>query len=144
MSIRRDIVNNYELICVFNTKENHYAEGVEVVRALLQKQELQITKEEDMGNRTLAYSIKKEERGHYHLYAFTHNGTLTKFDDLLKLQKELLRHMIIRIDEPRKYKARVRKTTPIYSSSSSYVAPPAANPVASEVTETVASPTQGE
>ncbi len=132
-------MNNYELICVFNTKENHYAEGVEAVRVLLQKQELQITKEEDMGNRTLAYPIKREERGHYHLYAFSHNGTLTKLDELLKLQKELLRHMVIRIEDPRKYKARVRKPAPSYSSASSHAAV-----ATSESAETVATPAQGE
>lgn len=137
-------MNNYELICVFNTKENHYAEGVEAVRALLQKQELQITKEEDMGNRTLAYPIKREERGHYHLYAFTHGGSLIKFDELMKLQKELLRHMIIRIEDPRKYKVRVRKPAPSYSSPTSYASPSAASPTTSEATETVTPPAQGE
>jgi small subunit ribosomal protein S6 len=103
-------VNNYELVCIFNVKENHHAEGMENVRNILINQGATISKEEDMGARNLTYEINKESRGHYHLYTFERSGEMTKLDDLLKLQQGLIRHLTVKIEKPRKQRIRVRKT----------------------------------
>jgi small subunit ribosomal protein S6 len=109
-------VNNYELVCIFNVKENHHAEGVDAVRSILSAQGATIIKEEDMGARTLAYEIQKENRGHYHLYNFEREGEMSKIEDLLKLQKGLIRHLFIKIEKPRKQRVRVRKTPALTTS----------------------------
>ncbi|NIZ47498.1 30S ribosomal protein S6 [Entomospira nematocerorum] len=108
-------MNSYELVCIFNVKENNHAEGLEAVRNILKNQGATIIKEDDMGARNLAYEINKETRGHYHLYLFEREGEMTKIDELLKLQRSLIRHLIIKVEKPRKQRIRVRKThqTPV-------------------------------
>lgn len=108
---RRNNVNNYELVCIFNVKENYHAEGLESVRNILKSQEANILKEEDLGARVLAYEINKESRGHYHLYQFERVGEMTRMDELLKLQKGLLRHITVKVEKPRKQRIRTRKPT---------------------------------
>lgn len=112
-------MNSYELVCIFNVKENYHSDGLESVRNILKNQKAHIVKEEDLGARTLAYEINKEIRGHYHLYQFEYTGEMTRMDELLKLQKGLMRHITVKIEKPRKQRVRTRK------------------PVASSVTPTV-------
>lgn len=102
-------MNNYELVCIFNVKENYHSDGLESVRNILKNQEAHIVKEEDLGARTLAYEINKESRGHYHLYQFEHMGEMSRMDELLKLQKGLMRHITVKIEKPRKQRIRTRK-----------------------------------
>lgn len=89
-------MKNYELMCVFNTKENHYADGVQSTREKLLALGCQIEKEDDIGSRSLAYLLGKEARGHYHLFTIKSAADIfTKLDDQLKLQTQLMRHLLI-------------------------------------------------
>lgn len=89
-------MKTYELMCVFNTKENHYPEGVQAVKDKLQTAGAVIEKEDDMGDRNLAYMLGKEIRGHYHLFTFQSAADIfTKLDEQLKLQSQLMRHLIV-------------------------------------------------
>ena len=98
---------DYELVCVFNVKENNYATGLEGVKKVLANLNCPITKEEDKGNRELAYLINKEDRGHYHIFYFTTaDDIFAKLDDQLKLQATLIRHLLIRVEAPSKKKPR--------------------------------------
>ncbi|NIZ19427.1 30S ribosomal protein S6 [Entomospira culicis] len=115
-------MNNYELVCIFNVKENFHTEGVDAIRTILKNQGATIVKEEDMGARNLAYEINKENRGHYHLYLFEREGEMTKIDELLKLQKGLIRHLFIKLEKPRKQRIRVRK--PLHTNQSNPVESP--------------------
>jgi small subunit ribosomal protein S6 len=102
---------SYELVVLFNIKENHYATGLEAVKKLLTGIGSQITREEDMGDRALAYLINKEDRGHYHLIIFTGGEAhFVKLNEQLKLVNGLLRSQIIKAESPRKYRPKkVRK-----------------------------------
>jgi len=100
----------YELTCVFNVKEDHYPTGLEAVKKILTGFNYQIVKDEDRGNRELAYLINDEDRGHYHLFTFSaQNDGFTKLDEQLKLQAGLLRYLIIKLEAPSKKKPRKPK-----------------------------------
>lgn len=89
-------MKTYELMCVFNVKENHYAEGLQAVKDKLQTAGVVIEKEDDLGDRSLAYMIKKETRGRYHLFTFQSPADIfSKLDEQLRLQSQLLRHLIV-------------------------------------------------
>ncbi len=60
-------MTKYELVCLFKTKEDNYAKGLEAVKALLKDAGAEFLKEEDLGDRQVAYPIKKEDRAHYYL-----------------------------------------------------------------------------
>lgn len=58
-------MEEYELTLLFSIRDDHYQTGNEAVRQILQKLDGQIAKEEDMGERPLAYPVQKQEHGHY-------------------------------------------------------------------------------
>lgn len=102
-------MNDYELVCVFSVKENFYAKGTAAVKEKLAAMGAQLEREEDMGERSLAYFIKKQGLGHYHLFVFKSDGkNLDKFEDQLKLQAGLLRCLMVRKAQPSK-RASARK-----------------------------------
>jgi len=78
-----------------------------------------IVKEENLGNKKLAYPIKQVYRGFYILVYFeTGKEILTELNKVLELDSEILRHMIVRaikkdslIRRPRKSKQEKEKAT---------------------------------
>jgi small subunit ribosomal protein S6 len=81
-------MRNYELITLFNTKNNGYTTGLEQVKEILSKRKVSITKEENMGDKELAYEVKGEQRGHYHLFNLEIDPEIIlKIDSDLKLNQ---------------------------------------------------------
>ncbi len=58
-------MEQYELTLLFSIRDSHYETGSEEVRAIVRKINGIISQEEDMGERPLAYPVRKEEHGHY-------------------------------------------------------------------------------
>lgn len=56
---------------------------------------------DDWGKRDLAYRIKKYEEGYYMLYLFTLTDTsfIEEFDEHLRLDQNVIRHMIIKRED---------------------------------------------
>lgn len=93
-------MRNYEIVAAFRVRENQYQAGLEALKGLLQKHEMVITSEKDMGDRELAYPVRKEERGHYHLINFqSKTSEILKLDADIKLMKEILKYLIVRVDK---------------------------------------------
>ena len=90
-------MRTYEFISIFTTKEDNYAVGLKAVKELLQKNGAEISSDEDMGDRLLAYPVKKEERGHYHLFVLkTAPESLIKIDEDLKLTPSVLKSLFVK------------------------------------------------
>lgn len=55
----------------------------------------------EMGQRDLAYEIKKYHKGYYYLFTIeANNSDATKeFDRLALISEDIIRHLIVRIDE---------------------------------------------
>ena len=58
-------MRNYEFTIIFRANEEKTKPGLELVTSLFEKAGVEITKQEDMGVKYLAYDIKKQEKGHY-------------------------------------------------------------------------------
>ncbi len=59
------MIQNYEFTVIFDADEDKTKSGLELVKSTFEKNGVEITKEEDLGVRTLAYIINKQEKGHY-------------------------------------------------------------------------------
>ena len=59
------MIQNYEFTVIFDADEEKMKAGYELVKSTLERCGAEITKEEDLGIRVLAYTIKKQDRGHY-------------------------------------------------------------------------------
>lgn len=93
-------MRNYELMTLFNTKNNGYVTGLEQVKEILKKWKANIVKEEDMGDRELAYEVKGEQRGHYHLFNIEFDPeNLLKIDGDLKLNQILLKFLFVKKED---------------------------------------------
>ncbi len=92
-------MRTYEFTSIFNTKEDNYSVGLKAVKELLNKNGVEISSEEDMGDRLLAYPVKKEERGHYHLFVMkAAPESLIKIDEDLKLTPGVLKTLFVKKD----------------------------------------------
>ncbi|HAF86041.1 MAG TPA: 30S ribosomal protein S6 [Sphaerochaeta sp.] len=58
-------MRNYEFTIIFDANEDKTQGGLELVTSIFEKAGVEITKQEDMGVKYLAYDIKKQEKGHY-------------------------------------------------------------------------------
>jgi len=58
-------MRNYEFTIIFDANEEKTQGGLELVTGIFEKAGVEITKQEDMGVKYLAYDIKKQEKGHY-------------------------------------------------------------------------------
>ncbi|MBR1938188.1 MAG: 30S ribosomal protein S6 [Spirochaetales bacterium] len=58
-------MRNYEFTVILDQNDDKMAEGLKFVLATFEKNGVEITKQDDMGVKTLAYLINKQEKGHY-------------------------------------------------------------------------------
>ncbi len=92
-------MRDYEVVYIFKS-----ALGTEEIEARLQKyhekvlvaEGSEITAVEHWGKRQLAYPIDRNDNGYYVVAQFsTDPGVLPEFERLLKLDDELLRHLVV-------------------------------------------------
>ncbi|HOX17974.1 MAG TPA: 30S ribosomal protein S6 [Spirochaetales bacterium] len=93
-------MRSYELITIFPAEEELFRVGKETVLAELAKHGAEIVKEEDMGERQLAYAINKRPRGHYVLFNVK-LGTdkIAPAERAFMLNPSVLKHIFVRVDE---------------------------------------------
>lgn len=58
-------MRDYEFTVIFNSSDEKTAKGMEFVSKTFQDADVEITKQEDLGIKVLAYEIKKQDKGHY-------------------------------------------------------------------------------
>lgn len=93
-------MRTYELLTIYNTKANGYATGLEQVKAILAKRKAKIVKEDDMGDKELAYEVKGEGRGHYHLFTLELDPeTIQVIDEDLKLNSIVLKFIFVKKED---------------------------------------------
>lgn len=95
-------MNKYELMFIVKTTmENEAAVSLaNSYKKVITDENGQVTNFKDMGQRKLAYAIKKQINGFYYVINFNATSeTITELDRRLGLDENILRHMIIRLDE---------------------------------------------
>ena len=95
-------MNKYEMMFIVKaTLEEEATKAVaESLESIITSMKGEISESKDLGQKKLAYPIKKEITGHYYLVNFTaDNETRDELDRKARLDQKVLRHMIIKLDE---------------------------------------------
>lgn len=72
----------------------------ENAKSILTSLKANVTEFKELGEKKLAYPIKKEINGYYYVMQVeTNKEVITEFDRKIKLDESVLRHLIIRLDE---------------------------------------------
>lgn len=93
-------MKTYEAVVIFTSDAAPFQEGREFLKKEFESAGITLTKEEDMGDRLLAYPVRKNDRGHYVLYTIQSTAEpLKTISRTLKLRPEILKHLFVRKDE---------------------------------------------
>ena len=93
-------MKTYEAVVIFASDAAPYQEGREFLKKEFEGAGIAVTKEEDMGDRLLAYPVRKNDRGHYMLYTIqSAPDPLKSLNKALKLRPEILKYLFVRKDE---------------------------------------------
>jgi small subunit ribosomal protein S6 len=96
---RKDRMKTYEAVVIFASDEAQHQAGREFLRKEFEGSGITIKKEEDMGDRLLAYPVRKNDRGHYILYVVeSAPEPLKALTKALKLRPEILKYLFVRQD----------------------------------------------
>lgn len=93
------MIRHYELLYLVtaNYTEEELVPIKEKIKKIIEKSSGQITAEDSLGKKKLAYPIKSNHQGYYLIYEFDLDGdNLKELERNLKLTNELLRHVIVK------------------------------------------------
>ena len=92
-------MRNYEFTVIFDSNEDQTAKGLELVLAEFTTAQVEITKQEDMGVKNLAYLIKKQDKGHYYFFELKADpAVINGFNNTFKLMTPLLKFLFVNKD----------------------------------------------
>ena len=94
-------MNKYEIMFILKSNEEEAIKTqVSELKSIITDMKGKIENEKEMGNRKLAYPIKKELNGYYYVMNVeANNEAIQEFDRKSRISENVLRHMIIRLDE---------------------------------------------
>jgi small subunit ribosomal protein S6 len=93
-------MRQYELTLIFPLEEEQSKAGRELVLSDLASQGVEIEKTDELGDRDLAYPIKKKARGRYVLLTLKADpAKLVALDRAFKLNANLLKFLFVNIEE---------------------------------------------
>ena len=94
-------MNKYEVMFIAKPLEETEVDPiVTFVSDLLTKKGCNIEKVDRWGKRHLAYPVKKQADGYYVLINFeAEPATIKEIDRVMKIRDEILKHLIVKIDE---------------------------------------------
>jgi small subunit ribosomal protein S6 len=93
-------MRRYELTVIFPLEEDQHKAGRDHLIADLAANGVEIEKTDEMGDRDLAYEVKKRKRGKYVLLTIKADpAKLTNMDRIFKLNANLLKYLFVRIEE---------------------------------------------
>ncbi|OQB94518.1 MAG: 30S ribosomal protein S6 [Spirochaetes bacterium ADurb.Bin110] len=93
-------MRQYELVTVLNSEEEEFKAGKQAIADLLSQYKAIDVKEEDMGDRPLAYPIKKKTRAHYVLYRMSFDPvSIASLERAIKLNPLVLKHLVVKTEE---------------------------------------------
>ena len=90
-------MRKYEVTFIFRTEEDRMSAAKEAVKSILEKKSAKILKEEDLGERTLAYEIKKQSRGRYFFYELEMDGLeIDSAEKEIRLNSDVLKFLFVK------------------------------------------------
>jgi len=93
-------MRQYELVTVLSSEEEEFKAGKQAIADMLSQYKAIDVKEEDMGDKPLAYPIKKKTRAHYMLYRMSFDpASIVSLERAIKLNPLVLKHLVVKIEE---------------------------------------------
>ena len=95
-------MNKYEMMFIVkaNADEKAIANTAKSLKDVITSMKGKISDEKDLGNKELAYPIKKETVGYYFVVDFEATAEIVaELDRRARIDESVLRHLIIRLDE---------------------------------------------
>ena len=95
-------MNKYEMMFIVKTtvEETEAVKVAEELKSIITSMKGEVTDSKDLGNKKLAYPINKEVTGFYFVVDFTANNEIvSELDRKARINENVLRHLIIRLDE---------------------------------------------
>lgn len=90
-------MNKYEFTVVYVPDEANRKEGIKAVEALLESKKIKTLNRKEWGLKTLAYEIKKQEKGFYVFYELEMDGKeISDIERELSLNGNVLRHLFVK------------------------------------------------
>lgn len=95
-------MNKYEIMFIVNPtlEEAAIKKVAEDMKNVILNAKGEITEEQDMGQKDLAYEIQKHKKGYYFYYAVNATPELVKeFNRLANVNENIIRHLIVKIEK---------------------------------------------
>ena len=90
----------YELTVIFPVEEDQHRPGREKLLADLENNEVEIVKTDEIGDRDLAYEVKKKRRGKYVLFIIKADpDKVIVLDRIFKLNTNLLKYLFVKMED---------------------------------------------
>lgn len=89
-------MRDYEFTVIFSASDDMTEKGMEIVSNALKAAGAEIAKQEDMGVRNLAYTIKKQDKGHYYYFELSAEPqSINKMTSEFLLESSILKHLFV-------------------------------------------------
>jgi len=93
-------MRKYELMVIFPLEEDQHRAGREQLLSDLSANGVEVEKTDELGDRDLAYEVKKRKRGKYVLLVIKSDpAKITVLDRIFKLNANLLKYLFVRNEE---------------------------------------------
>ncbi len=97
-------MRNYEIMFIVKPTLDEAAikKVAEDMKSILTKNGAKITEEKDMGQRDLAYEIKKYNKGYYFLYnvsAASDSKAINEFNHAVNVSEDVIRALVTKIED---------------------------------------------
>lgn len=96
-------MRKYEIMFIVkpDLEEGTIKEVFESMKGVLESKKAKILDTKDMGQRELAYEIKKYKNGYYFYFLIEEENAeaINEFDRLALINENIIRHLVVRIDE---------------------------------------------
>ncbi|MCL2129329.1 MAG: 30S ribosomal protein S6 [Treponema sp.] len=97
-------MRQYELVVIFPLEEDQHKAGREQLLTDLGNNGAEIEKSDELGDRDMAYEIKKRRRGKYVLFTIKADpAKIVNMDRIFKLNSNLLKYLFVNIDGREKH-----------------------------------------
>ncbi|HZJ88111.1 MAG TPA: 30S ribosomal protein S6 [Sphaerochaeta sp.] len=89
-------MRNYEFTVIFDANEENKQAGLESVTELFAAAGVEITTQEDMGVRTFAYEIQKQDKGHYIYFEISVDpAKIVEFEQAFRLNTNIVKYLFV-------------------------------------------------
>lgn len=89
-------MREYEFTVIFDSNDEESAKGLDLVLAEFTAAKVEISKQEDMGIRNLAYPIRKHDKGHYYYFELKADpAVINTFNNSFKLMIPVLKFLFV-------------------------------------------------